>query len=222
MDKYIKIKLTICGNINVGKTTLSNFLSTRDVQMIQNEYNSTIGVDYYNSIYKKNMIGQDNEKYNGIKYSLWDVSGNDRFRNIVSPYIKNIHGVIIMYDITSESYIDDIKYWIKKVRNINKDCIITILGNKKDLLNDKYDINIIEEDLDELMKKYDIFERHEISMYDINNLDNVINDVNNMIENIVIKLELLKINKVDNIITFDRLNNNDEKQKCNTLCCQYI
>ena len=35
-----------------------------------------------------------------VKLQIWDTSGTERFRSIISPYFRGTHGIFLVYDIT--------------------------------------------------------------------------------------------------------------------------
>lgn len=54
---------------------------------------TTLGVEFR----KKNL----NVRGNNVEVQVWDTAGQERFRTITPIYYKNVHGVILVYDITS-------------------------------------------------------------------------------------------------------------------------
>lgn len=48
-----------------------------------------------------------------IKFQIWDTAGQERFRTITSAYYKGADGIIMVYDLTEASSVDDLEnYWI--------------------------------------------------------------------------------------------------------------
>ena len=43
-----------------------------------------------------------------IKFQIWDTAGQERFRTITSAYYKGADGIIMVYDITDPSSLEDI------------------------------------------------------------------------------------------------------------------
>lgn len=53
---------------------------------------------------------------NEVKLQIWDTAGQERFRTITSAYYKGAHGIIMVYDLTSESSFNDItEFWAGEV-----------------------------------------------------------------------------------------------------------
>ena len=70
-----------------------------------------------------------------INLGLWDTAGQERFRVITSAYYRGAHGIILVYDVTSEMSFKNLSYWLDETakfasENINK----LIVGNKCDVV----------------------------------------------------------------------------------------
>jgi GTPase SAR1 family protein len=64
----------------------------------------------------------------------WDTVGQERHRSLVTNYVRDAHGALIVYDITKQDSFDDIEYWIDFVKNHGlNDCVKILVGNKTDL-----------------------------------------------------------------------------------------
>ena len=62
-------------------------------------YVPTIGLDF--------KILNIESKYGKIKLQIWDLAGQERFRNVVKNYFKRAHCIILGYDITDKESFDD-------------------------------------------------------------------------------------------------------------------
>lgn len=108
------------GDASVGKTSLS--ARWVDNSFLEN-YIATIGVDFK----VKNV--------NGDRIQVWDTAGQERYSTITSTYYRGCHGIIIVYDITSQSSFNNIKKWLSDIKAYAPDeeqLSILILGNKCD------------------------------------------------------------------------------------------
>lgn len=79
---YVKnnpCKIIIIGHINVGKTTLANYLA---FDKFGSPTSSTIGVEF------------KSVNYNGINYQFWDTAGQERFDSIVQIYWRNTSFIV--------------------------------------------------------------------------------------------------------------------------------
>ncbi|KAF2359907.1 Small GTP-binding protein domain [Trinorchestia longiramus] len=94
-------KVIVIGDSNVGKTCLTfrfcngNFPRTA----------ATIGVDFREK--KLNIGGED------IVLQLWDTAGQERFRrSMVQHYYRNVHAVVLVYDVTRTSSFQSLRNWL--------------------------------------------------------------------------------------------------------------
>ena len=123
-----KIKIIVVGDSGIGKTNLVN-------RFTSNKYytnsKSTIVVEF---VYKTLKMNKD-----VIKVEVWNTSWRERYRAITSSYHKGARdGAIIVYDITSEESFKNVENWINDVsKKGNKYVKFLLLGNKKDLINDR-------------------------------------------------------------------------------------
>jgi len=71
-----------------------------------------------------------------IKMQIWDTAGQDRFRAITKNYYKGSHGIVLMFDLTSQASYDNIKNWLTQIKeNTNEKIKIILVGNKCDVIN---------------------------------------------------------------------------------------
>lgn len=70
-----------------------------------------------------------------IKFQIWDTAGQERFRTITSAYYKGADGILMVYDLTEPSSVDDIEnFWIPEAHNYcDKSIKVLLLGNKSDV-----------------------------------------------------------------------------------------
>ena len=119
------ISITLLGEGTVGKTQLCNYFTEKKFE--ENDI-FTVGFDIKTIEYKL----KNDEK---IKIKIWDTAGQERFRNMAFQYLNNTNGIIFVYDITNRESFNQLRNWIKNVKNkINLDEIpFIIFGNKLDL-----------------------------------------------------------------------------------------
>ena len=118
-------KILIIGDSGVGKSCILHRF-TDDI--FTENYISTIGVDF-----KIRTLDIDGKL---IKLQIWDTAGQERFRVITSAYYRGAHGVIIVYDVTSNISYKNINYWLEETTKYASENISKILiGNKSDLVN---------------------------------------------------------------------------------------
>lgn len=69
-----------------------------------------------------------------IKFEIWDTAGQERYRSLASMYYRNAQAALVVYDITHPDSLNKAKYWIRELqKQANSDILIALVGNKKDL-----------------------------------------------------------------------------------------
>ena len=117
-------KILILGDSTVGKTC---FLTRYADNTFQENQMATLGVDYK----LKNVKMEDG---NIVKLQIWDTAGQDRFHSLTRNYFKGAHGIILLYDITTQSSFDNVSKWIKQIKeDASEKVVIILIGNKIDL-----------------------------------------------------------------------------------------
>ena len=128
MNKELYYKILVLGGYGTGKTCF--IIRYCDDYFQQSTY-SEAGMDYK---FKKLKLEKDKE----IKLQIWNTCSQDRFQSIQKNYYKGAHGFIIMYDITSRSSFEEVKRFIKSIKNENSnEAPIIIVGGKLDLENQR-------------------------------------------------------------------------------------
>ena len=126
----LTLKLLVVGDSSVGKT---NFV----MRLINNEfsknYMTTSGIDL-----KTTDIEIKNKK---IHIQLWDTAGQEKYKAITKNLFLKVMGALIIYDITNEASYNNLKAWVKLIKEeCGKHMQLIILGNKSDL-NDQRKIS---------------------------------------------------------------------------------
>ena len=124
----IEFKIILIGNVSVGKTSIFNKFTTGDFSKI---YKSTIAAEFKSKLLKVN-------KNLWAKLVIWDTCGSENFRAVTRQYYRGADGAIVIFDLTDQSSFNDLKKWIKDIKNYGeKDIQIIIVGNKLDLFNQR-------------------------------------------------------------------------------------
>ena len=77
-----------------------------------------------------------NEEKTTIKFV--DISGKERYQSLPFIFIRQAHGIILMYDITQKNTFKTISNWWKKILDYkDKDFPAILIGNKCDLENQR-------------------------------------------------------------------------------------
>jgi small GTP-binding protein len=118
-------KVCICGDPNVGKTSLVRRFVTGKYD---EKYISTLG-----TVVSKKSVRASKGKDN-VTMMLWDVSGQPEFKRIHASAFKNATGGLAVCDITRPDTTNHLKDWITDFKtHAGEDVPVTILANKCDL-----------------------------------------------------------------------------------------
>ena len=143
-DTDLVYKILLLGDSEVGK---SCFLMRYADNVFVDNYITTIGLDY-----KLKYVQLDSGQV--IKVQLWDTAGQDRYRTIAKNYYKGSHGILLLYDVTKTSSFENIREWIKDIREeVYEKAIIFLIGNK---IDKKDQIKIKTEDAEKLAEEFNI------------------------------------------------------------------
>ena len=154
-EKIDKINIITLGNSSVGKSSLIQ----RYVDEIFADTMATIG---FNSKYKTKILS-NGEK---LKVCFYDTSGQEKYNSLSFNYIKNSHGILLMYDISKKETFLKIKDWIKNIyQHKDEDFPILLLGNKCDLKEER---EVTKEEGDQLAKELKLIFFETSSKEDIN------------------------------------------------------
>ena len=124
--RIYKFKIALLGEAGVGKTCIAERYS----EDVFNEYSvSTTG-----AAYRVKKLRLCSGKV-GVMLNIWDTAGQEVYRSLAPFYCKDADAVIVVYDLTRPQSLEAVSYWVQQVQqNAQKDCLITIAGNKCDCL----------------------------------------------------------------------------------------
>ena len=126
--ELFNFKIILIGSISVGKTSIIN-------RYVLNEYNElyscTLKVEFKTKIMNINNMVK-------TKLTIFDTSGEEKFRAITKQYYKDAQGVLLVYDVTSKDSFDNIVVWERDIKNnAPADTVIFLVGNKSDLTKER-------------------------------------------------------------------------------------
>ena len=171
----INYKFILLGNTGVGKSSIFRYLSSG---CFKADTISTIGVDkktlYYSyeieELQKKKKIKRVKKDFT---ISLFDTSGQERYRAITRNYYKSAEGILLLYDITNRNSFESVESWIEQIKSsisgkLQSDYLIILIGNKLDLVKENIsERKVTEKEAKDICNKYDIIWGEEQSIKNI-------------------------------------------------------
>ena len=123
---YNIFKILLLGESHVGKTEfISRFI---DDKLTSKNLIKPIGINF--------RVKTINFKGKKIKLNIWDISGQERIRNITQVFYKGAHALIFMYDVTDQNSFKNLSNWIKQVEaHGEKNLVKVLVGNNCDKLD---------------------------------------------------------------------------------------
>ena len=143
-ESPIVFKILLLGVSGVGKSEILQLFTEKT--LLKNR----IGIDS-----KSKIIKIDNQE---INLKIWDIQGQERFRNITSQFYKDADGLVLIYDVTDKFSFERLNKWIEQIISSigSNEISMVLLGNKCEMevrtvtkemgnqLAEKYKINYFE------------------------------------------------------------------------------
>jgi len=119
-----KLKIVICGDPAVGKTTLITKYSTRK---FVDDYKMTVGFQI--SKIQKKIANHD------VRFMIFDIAGQERFKIMRHRFYTGADGCMVVFDLTNKDSLKNIEMWYKECYQLseNDDVKFLLIGNKTDL-----------------------------------------------------------------------------------------
>jgi len=119
-----KLKIVMCGDPAVGKTTLITKYSTRK---FVDDYKMTVGFQI--SKIEKKVAKQD------VQFMIFDIAGQERFKIMRHRFYTGADGCMVVFDLTNKDSLKNIEMWYKECYQLseNDDVKFILIGNKTDL-----------------------------------------------------------------------------------------
>ena len=127
-NDIIEFKIILIGSVSVGKTSIFNKFISGEFNL---KYKSTITAECKSKYLKvnKNLFA---------KLNIWDTCGSEIYRAVTKQYYRGSNGAILIFDLTDQNTFNDLKKWIKDVKNYGeKNVEILVVGNKLDLIEQR-------------------------------------------------------------------------------------
>ena len=141
----LSYKFLVLGDQMIGKTSvLERYVNNT----FKSNYLTTIGMD---KRFKRLEINNTD-----VDVFITDTAGEERFRSLTKMFYKGADGIFIGFSLLEPKTLKSINYWIEQINeNCSKEYPISLVlfGNKCD---DKENIQVKQEDIEEIKKKYDL------------------------------------------------------------------
>lgn len=126
-------KIIVIGDESVGKT---NFMLRITKGFFEKKPKTTYGVEFE---FRTVPLPNSNQR---VRAQIWDTSGAKQFLSITTIHYRFAVGAFLIYDITNEQSFHNLKEWLEKIREYSDEHVqIALVGNKKDLVEDRSQIS---------------------------------------------------------------------------------
>ncbi|MHA1993832.1 MAG: Rab family GTPase [Candidatus Hodarchaeales archaeon] len=116
-------KVILLGQGGVGKTSvIRRFVE----QAFSHDYKTTVGSNF---LLKRLQLDAETR----MTMQIWDLSGQDSFRNIRTQYFLHSHGGIMVYDLTRPETLNKLDKWHADFTEKAGGVPLMLFGNKVDL-----------------------------------------------------------------------------------------
>ena len=120
---FREFKLVMLGSTTVGKSSIVIRLTR---ESFNSESSSTVGASFMTK-----QITVDDTR---CSLQIWDTSGSERYRSMASMYFQGADAAVVVYDITSKESFEDVKNWLKELKDKGpENIVVALVGNKLDL-----------------------------------------------------------------------------------------
>lgn len=124
--KKIILKIIVMGDGAVGKTSIVRRYLEGD---FKHEYLMTVGVDLYTRKEKLVIRGKEIN----VVWQIWDLSGQQYWRGVVTSFYRGAHGAVLVFDITNDLSYENMLDWALEFNRHGGEGPIVVVGNKIDL-----------------------------------------------------------------------------------------
>ena len=141
-------KVTLMGNVNVGKSTIFNKFLGNEVKT--SEYSMSIGFSYQ----QKSVTLADGTN---VVLEVWDTIGSVENRELVAVFNSLTRAAILVFDYSSKSSLEGVRFWLKEItpRVQANELLMVVVGNKSDLKGTKQQ-EVSEEDVKAVLEEFEM------------------------------------------------------------------
>jgi len=121
-EKFARYKMVLFGDGGVGKTSLvERFINDK----FEENYICTLGYNVY-----EKQIAHENSV---ISFMIWDIGGQEKFRNLRQKYAEGADVAFLVYNITDQTSFLNILNWKADLTEFTGGIPFILIGTKADL-----------------------------------------------------------------------------------------
>ncbi len=182
-DIEYTFKIVILGAGGVGKTCLFNRYCFNSFNM---NTEMTIGINFHSTYLKIQMEDLDYhppEKEKFVSNSIFDMSGQDKFKSLIKKFIDGANGALLVFDSINYSSFEQLDDWYQQIRDnaINPDIPIILVASKSDILEKVPEWQHVKKDrINQYIKKRELNGFYPTSALENYNVLEVFKDLTNL------------------------------------------
>jgi GTP-binding nuclear protein Ran len=119
VERPRRLKLVLCGDGGVGKTTYIKRFATN---VFEREYIATVGVEVSTIRFCTNR--------GRVDIVCWDTAGQERFGRLRDEYYRGADAALIMFDVTARATYQNVPQWYHDIERVCGSIPVVICGNK--------------------------------------------------------------------------------------------
>jgi small GTP-binding protein len=123
-------KICLIGDFGVGKTSLIRRFVERQ---FSDSYLSSVGV----KISRKNIVLENVNQRTLVQLIVWDLEGNNKFKQIGTKYLQGASAAIIVGDVTRPETLEHMTQYLEIFSFVNPQALIAVTFNKVDLVDEE-------------------------------------------------------------------------------------
>ena len=192
-------KAVVSGNSGVGKTSIIRY-EIHNIFELENK--STIVFEHFSKNYEIcNKV---------IRLHIWDTCGEETYENLMKNFYRSALCIFVVFSLEDENSFLNLNKWIFDIKKINENesPIIVLIGNKKDITEDR---QITKEEIEKYCKQNDIDNYFETSAKNGDSIHELFKEV---VRKLFIKY--IEPNSIDAYTTetYDSVTQNTEGNHC--------
>lgn len=125
----VNVKVVLLGAGGVGKTSIKRIFTGQNINI---QHTATIGADFIIKDY--NYHPYAGAPATNIRYMLYDLAGQQRFKTVRGNFIIGAHAAIFVYDISNRASLEEIPDWFMEFKAVVRNNVpLVLVANKIDL-----------------------------------------------------------------------------------------